>query len=120
MKKTRLLILITIMFFFWPGLCFANYLGCDPYAVGEVDHFLVSVDGLTPVTVPYSLHSSGAAIVYDLTGLDLTVPHAFEIWAVNSQGMKSDYDSAVAGDQPVPFDLNAKPSSGNLSTIRIL
>jgi len=112
MRKIKFISLVFVLvFLFLSGTGFAAYLVCDPYPPGRVDHFLVSVDGQAPAVIPYSLHSSGAAIVFDLSSITDTATHAFVIKAVNAQGRESD---------PVPFDLSAKPSSSNLLTIRII
>ena len=112
MRKIKFVLLILILVFLLSsGPCFADYLVCDPYTEGEVDHFLVSLDGQPAVEIPYSLHISGAAIVFDLSTLGDIAAHSFDIRAVNAQGRESD---------PVPFGLIAKPSASNLLSIRIV
>lgn len=79
----------------------APFLVCDPYPPeAQITAFVGILDG-KPFSTPYSLHASGAAIVFDIATLD-DGPHTFtEIRAANPRGQSD----------PVPFDLPAVPSS---------
>ena len=51
------------------GLVWADFLVCDPYPADvQVQGFKGTVNG-TAFDTPYALHASGAAIVYDCSGL---------------------------------------------------
>ena len=101
MKK----IIIVLMVLLCSSIAYANpFLVCDPYpAEQEVTYFSMLVDG-SAVSVPYALHSSGAAIVLDLGQLNISSHQITEIKACNVRG---------CGD-PVPlFSVPGIPSSLN-------
>lgn len=95
-----LIITLTVLLIASQALA-APFLVCDPYPPeAQITAFIGVLDG-KPFQTPYSLHSSGAAIVFDIGTLD-DGPHTFtEITAANPRGQSD----------PVPFVLPAVPSS---------
>ena len=83
----RLFLILAIIFFSAAISWATPFLVCDPYesAVG-VTKFTGTLDGAA-FEKAYSLHSSGAAIIYDMTGMNLNVSHIFaDLKACNSVG----------------------------------
>ena len=66
----------------------APFVVCDPYTNPNAmpDEFIVELDnsGVTE-SIPYSLHSSGNAIAYDLDGV-APGNHTIKVWARNVNG----------------------------------
>ena len=101
MKK----IIMVLMILLCSSIAYANpFLVCDPYpAEQEVTYFSMLVDG-SSVNVPYTLHSSGVAVVLDLGPLSVSAHQITEIKACNVRG---------CGD-PVPlFGVPGIPNSLN-------
>ena len=75
----------------------------DPYPIDSgISEFGVTVDGGTTEYIPYTLHSSGAAIVYRGGVLEDDGRHEFRIWAIALDGR---------GSEIVPFTLYGRLSS---------
>ncbi len=70
MKKFSIPVLLGLTLFCLAyGLGYADFLVCDPYPADvQVQGFKGKINGVTFDT-PYSLHPSGAAIVYDCANL---------------------------------------------------
>lgn len=83
----------------------APFLVCDA-PTGQVTKYTGTVDG-TPFETPYALHPSGAAIIYDMAALDLTIPHNFgAIKACNVIGCSDPAISFTSPTKPVaPVNL---------------
>lgn len=79
----------------------APFLVCDPYPVDQqITNFTGTIDGQN-FSTPYSLHSSGQAIVYDINSLSDGVHQFTELKAVNIRGEST----------PVNFTVPAKASA---------
>ena len=65
----------------------APFVLCDPYTDPNTmpDEFIVAFDSGVTESIPYSLHSSGAAIIYDLDGI-APGNHTIEVRAKNAAG----------------------------------
>ncbi len=83
----------------------APFLVCDT-PTGQVTKYTGTVDG-TPFETPYAIHPSGAAIIYDMAPLNLTLPHNFgDLRACNAIGCSDPAVSFTSPTKPVaPVNL---------------
>ncbi len=108
MKQFLFCLIIGSLMITFNFACAAPFLVCDkPLPNEQVIKYIGKVDG-QPFETFYAIHTSGAAIIYDMKSLDLTTVHNFsDIKACNDVGCST---PAVSFTSPkVPFSpLNLK------------
>ena len=106
---TVLVVLCSTLLAFSTPLLAAPYLVCDPYPdTSKPTYFKVVVDAKPAVNVNYALHSSGAAIVFDLAGLD-AVSHSLTVSACNERGCSSTVPFVVPSIPTTPSKTRLAP-----------
>lgn len=100
MKKLLIVLAMAILFLLPVSVLASPFCVTDPYPPEvAVLKYTGLVDGVAFETAYGTFHPSGASVIYDLTGLNLGIPHTFsELRACNVAGCS---EPAVSFQTPV-------------------